>query len=171
LRLPGPLGQTFGIVGGLILGEVGIRAGIVSEAMVITVAVTAVSSFASVDREMGTVLRLLGLPVMLSAAFLGLYGFVMALLAIAVHVAILRSYGVPYLAPYPYYQWSAAKDALTKAPLRSFRRRPAYMAGPDMQRQQPVRPPDNGKGTDPPGAGEPADRRRAPGHRSGERSR
>src|SRR5690606_2000904 len=104
LRLPGPLGQTFGIVGGLILGEVGIRAGIVSEAMVITVAVTAVSSFASVDREMGTVLRLLGLPVMLSAAFLGLYGFVMALLAIAIHVAILRSYGVPYLAPYPYYR-------------------------------------------------------------------
>lgn len=178
LRLPGPLGQTFGIVGGLILGEVGIRAGIVSEAMVITVAVTAVSSFASVDREMGTVLRLLGLPVMLSAAFLGLYGFAMALLAIAIHVTVLRSYGVPYLAPYPYYQWSAAKDALTKAPLRSFRRRPAYMAGPDIQRQQPVGHPDNGQTIDPSGSGEPAagdgepaTGRRESGHRAKERSR
>lgn len=82
LRLPGPLAQTFGIVGGLILGDVGIRAGLVSEAMVITVAATAIASFSSVDREMGTVLRLLGFPVMLSAAVFGLYGLTMAFIII-----------------------------------------------------------------------------------------
>lgn len=138
LRLPGPLGQTFGIVGGLILGDVGIRAGIVSEAMVITVAATAISSFASVDRELGTALRLLGFPIMLSTALLGLYGFIMGALAVLIHLSILRSYGIPYLAPYPYYQWSSAKDAVTKAPQRLFRRRPAYLAATDMQRQQPL---------------------------------
>ena len=118
LRLPGPLGQTFGIVGALILGDVGIRAGIVSEAMVITVAATAICSFASVDRELGTTLRLLGFPIMISTSVLGLYGFIMGALAVLIHLSILRSYGLPYLAPYPYYQWSSAKDALTKAPQR-----------------------------------------------------
>lgn len=138
LRLPGPLGQTFGIVGALILGDVGIRAGIVSEAMVITVAATAICSFASVDRELGTALRLLGFPIMISTSVLGLYGFIMGALAVLIHLSILRSYGLPYLAPYPYYQWSSAKDALTKAPQRLFRRRPAYLAASDMQRQQPL---------------------------------
>lgn len=130
-RMPSPIGQTFGIVGGLVLGEMGVRAGIVSEAMVIVVAVTAVSSFAAVDRETGTVLRLLGLPMMISAAVLGLYGLAMALLLILIHLACMRSYGVPYIAPYPYYKWSDMKDTLLKAPMRSFHRRPSHLHAPD----------------------------------------
>lgn len=135
-RVPSPIGQTFGIVGGLVLGEIGVRAGIVSEAMVIVVAVTAVSSFAAVDRETGTVLRLLGLPVMISAAVLGLYGLAMVLLLILIHLACLRSYGVPYIAPYAYYKWSDLKDAFLKAPTRSFRRRPSYLHPPDPVRMR-----------------------------------
>lgn len=135
-RMPSPIGQTFGIVGGLILGEMGVRAGIVSEAMVIVVAITAVSSFAAVDREVGTVLRLLGLPVMLSAAVLGLYGLVLAMLLVLVHLVILRSYGVPYVVPYPYYRWSDIKDSIIKGPLRSFHRRPSYLHPPDAWRLQ-----------------------------------
>lgn len=135
-RMPSPIGQTFGIVGGLILGDIGVRAGIVSEAMVIIVAITAVSSFAAVDREVGTVLRLLGLPVMLSAAVFGLYGLMMAGLLVLTHLVILRSYGVPYIAPYPYYRWSDMKDTLIKGPLRSFHRRPSYLHPPDAWRLQ-----------------------------------
>lgn len=135
LRQPGTLGQTFGIVGGLILGDVGIRAGIVSEAMVITVAATAIASFTSADREMGTILRLLGLPVMFSAALLGLYGVVMGGLLIGIHLAILRSYGVPYLVPYIYYKWSDVKDTTVRLPLLMSKERPAFL-GSKMRRRQ-----------------------------------
>lgn len=138
-RMPSPIGQTFGIVGGLILGEMGVQAGLVSEAMVIIVAITAVSSFAAVDREVGTVLRLLGLPVMMSAALLGLYGLIMAVLLIASHLVILRSYGVPYVAPYPYYRWSDLKDTVVKGPLRTFKRRPSYLHPEDAWRMGPLK--------------------------------
>lgn len=134
-RMPSPIGQTFGIVGGLILGDIGVRAGIVSEAMVIVVAITAVSSFAAVDREIGTVLRLLGLPVMLAAAAFGLYGLVMSGLLIMCHLTILRSYGVPFIVPYPYYDWSDIKDSLIRVPLRSFRKRPSIVRPRDRVRQ------------------------------------
>src|SRR5690606_37118981 len=130
-RMPSPIGQTFGIVGGLVLGDMGVRAGIVSEAMVIVVAVTAVSSFAAVDRGTGTGLLLLVLPLMISAAVLGLYGLAMALLLILIHLACMRSYGVPYIAPYSYYKWSDMKDTLLKAPMRSFHRRPSHLHAPD----------------------------------------
>lgn len=137
LRMPGPIGQTFGIVGGLILGEVGIRAGIVSEAMVLTVAATAVASFAAIDREMGTILRLMGLPIMLSAAFFGLFGLIMGVILVGIHISILRSYGVPYFAPYPYYKWTDLKDTIIKSPLRGFHTRPSYLRTPDFVRQRP----------------------------------
>lgn len=133
-RMPSSIGQTFGIVGGLILGDIGVRAGLVSDAMVIVVAITAVSSFAAVDRELGTVLRLLGLPVLLSAAVLGLYGLTMALLLILAHLCTLRSYGVPYLAPYGFYPLSDWKDSVFRAPLRHYRHRPAYLSPKDPQR-------------------------------------
>lgn len=135
LRQPGTLGQTFGIVGGLILGDVGIRAGVVSEAMVITVAVTAIASFNATDREMGTILRLLGLPIMLSAAVLGLYGVVMGALLIMIHLSILRSYGVPYLVPYIYYKWSDVKDTTFRAPLLTLKERPSFLGSKNRRRQ------------------------------------
>ena len=142
-RVPSPIGQTFGIVGGIILGQVGVQAGIVSEAMVIVVSATAISSFAVVDRELGTVLRLLGLPVMLFAALLGLPGMVMAFLLIVIHLTTLRSYGVPYVAPYPYYRWSDLEDSLAKAPIQAMQLRPSHLGAGNRRRlrknkRQPV---------------------------------
>src|SRR5690625_7505807 len=44
-RLPTAVGQTIGIVGGLVIGEAAVQAGIVSPIMVIVVALTAIASF------------------------------------------------------------------------------------------------------------------------------
>lgn len=45
IRLPSPIGQTVGIVGGIVIGQAVVQAGIVSNVMVIVVAFTAISSF------------------------------------------------------------------------------------------------------------------------------
>src|SRR5699024_10466642 len=45
-RLPTTIGQTIGIVGGLVIGEAAVSAGIVSPVMVIVVALNAIASFA-----------------------------------------------------------------------------------------------------------------------------
>ncbi len=59
LRLPKPIGPTMGIVGGLVIGEAAVQAGIVSPIMVIVVALTAISSFAIPQYSAGITLRLL----------------------------------------------------------------------------------------------------------------
>ncbi|MFX8910793.1 spore germination protein, partial [Acinetobacter baumannii] len=46
IRLPKPIGQAVGIVGGLVIGQSAVQAGIVSPIMVIVVSFTAISSFA-----------------------------------------------------------------------------------------------------------------------------
>lgn len=44
IRLPKPIGPAMGIVGGLIIGQAAVQAGIISQFLVIVVAVTAISS-------------------------------------------------------------------------------------------------------------------------------
>lgn len=99
IRLPGPLGNTIGVVGGLIVGQSAVEAGIVSTMVVIVVALTAICSFAIPNEEFASVFRLLKYFVILTASVLGLYGFMLGLLMIAVHLSELKSFGVPYMQP------------------------------------------------------------------------
>lgn len=45
VRMPGPIGNTIGIVGGLIIGQAAVSANLVSPIVVVIVALTALSSF------------------------------------------------------------------------------------------------------------------------------
>ena len=77
LRLPKPIGPAMGIVGGLIIGEAAVQAGIVSPVLVIVVALTAISSFSIPQYSVGITLRILRFPAMICAATFGLYGVIL----------------------------------------------------------------------------------------------
>ncbi len=127
LRLPKPVGQSIGIVGGLIIGEAAVQAGIVSPIMVIVVAVTAISSFALPHYSTGIALRMLRFIAMFFAAIYGLYGVVLFFLLLCSHLVKLKSFGVPYLSPAVPYQLSDWKDFMIRAPFSLMKRRPKLM--------------------------------------------
>ncbi|GAB6876475.1 spore germination protein [Thermaerobacter litoralis] len=123
IRLPGPIGPAISIVGGLIIGEMTVSAGLVSPAMVIVVAVTTIGSFASPTYSAAIALRILRYPLMLAASVFGLYGVVIGLILIVVHLADLESFGVPYLYPYtPPRSIKELRDTLVRAPLPAVQR-------------------------------------------------
>lgn len=99
IRLPGPLGNTIGVVGGLIVGQSAVEAGIVSTIVVIIVALTAIASFAIPNEVFASVFRLLKFFVLTFSALFGLYGFMLSLVLLAIHLSGLESFGVPYLSP------------------------------------------------------------------------
>ena len=99
IRLPGQLGGTIGIVGGLIVGQAAVDAGIVSTIVVIVVALTAIASFAVPNETMASAFRILKFFFILMAALWGLYGFFLAWLVLVVHLGSLESFGEPYLMP------------------------------------------------------------------------
>lgn len=144
LRIPAPVGQIFGVVGGIVLGSLGVQAGIFSELMVIVVSLTALASFSIPVIPLGTAIRLLGFPLMMLTAFLGLFGLGVGLVVILTHLASLKSFGVPYLAPYLFYDRQDWKDSIVKAPLVMYRRRPSFLAPLDrvMQARAPASHPD-----------------------------
>lgn len=135
LRLPKPVGQSLGIVGGLIVGEAAVQAGIVSPIMVIVVAVTAISSFTLPQHSIGITIRLLRFVVMLFSAIYGLYGVVLFTLLLFSHLVKLKSFHVPYLSPAVPYRLTDLKDFLIRAPLSMMKRRPKLMDTQDTKRK------------------------------------
>ncbi|ASA20398.1 spore germination protein [Paenibacillus donghaensis] len=127
IRLPKPIGPAMGIVGGLIIGDAAVQAGIVSPFLVIVVAVTAISSFSIPMYSAGITLRILRFAGMLFAAVLGMFGTILFFLLICSHLTKLRSFGVPYVTPVSPFRLSDWKDLLLRAPLSIMKRRPEMM--------------------------------------------
>jgi len=99
IRLPDPVGDTVSIIGALIVGQSAVDARIVSPITVIVVATTAICGFTQPSRDMGAALRLCRFAMVLLAIFLGLYGIMLGLAALAWYLCTLESFGVPYTAP------------------------------------------------------------------------
>lgn len=127
LRLPKMLSQTVGIVGGLVIGQAAVEAGIVSPVLVIVVAITAISSFLVPAYNMSIALRLLRFPLMLLAGSLGLFGLILGMMMILIHLVSLKSFGINYLSPIVPYRPSDWKDLLIRAPLPYLKERPEIL--------------------------------------------
>lgn len=135
VRLPSAIGQTIGIVGGLILGEAAVSAGLVSPGTVIMIAFTGISTFAIPSFSLSTAFRMLRLLLTVGAAFLGLFGLVATGWFILVHLMSIKSFGIPYMAPWATASWQDLKDTIVRYPLPAFRRRPIIYSSTDRIRQ------------------------------------
>ncbi|MCP3032403.1 spore germination protein [Halobacillus sp. A1] len=124
IRLPSPVGQTIGIVGGLVIGDAVVRAGLVSNIMVIVVALTAIASFVVPSNELSMTLRLLTFPLIFLAGTLGFVGLIFGFLLIAVHLAKLESFGTPYFAPVAPLRIKDLKDTFVRLPIFTMKQRP-----------------------------------------------
>ncbi|WP_127588252.1 spore germination protein [Paenibacillus koleovorans] len=100
VRLPKAVGQTVAVVGGLIIGETAIDAGLTSPTMLVASSISVVSSFLLVNQNLAGTVSLLRLYVLVWSSFLGMFGMFMAFFSIVLYMARLHSFGVPYLAPF-----------------------------------------------------------------------
>ncbi|SFJ81090.1 spore germination protein KA [Halobacillus dabanensis] len=136
LRMPRAVGQAVSIVGGLVLGQAAVQAGIVSATTIIVVALTGIASFAFPSYNMGVAPRILRFSLMIIAGSFGLYGVLMALFILIAHMSSLRSFGTPYLSPFAPFIWSDIKDSIIRQPLWSMITRPRLISQQNVQRQE-----------------------------------
>lgn len=99
LRMPTQMGQTIGIVGGLVIGQATVSAGLVSNILIVIIAFTAIASFVPPSYEIAQAWRLMKYFIFICTCFFGFYGMLLSLIIIQFHVASLKSFGVNYLAP------------------------------------------------------------------------
>lgn len=129
VRLPGAMGNTIGIVGGLIIGQAAVDANLVSPIVVIIVAFTALCSFAIPNEEFAFSFRILKFAFIAVCAWLGYFGFLISLLMVLIHLSHLTSFGIPYLMPFVGPEltgYEDQRDFLWRFPLRKITKRPIY---------------------------------------------
>lgn len=127
-RISGPIGSTIGIVGGLIIGQAAVEAGIVSALMIIVVALSTVATFALPSYEFSTALRILRFGFIILAGIFGLYGIMLGIILLGSHLIVLDSFSIPYASPYSGLgiEEGDIKDTLIKAPIQKLWRRPGF---------------------------------------------
>ncbi len=124
LRAPRSLSATVSIVGGLVVGDTAVAAGLVGAPSLLVVALTAIAGYA-VPR-LYEPLALLRLGFLLAGNFLGVWGVVIGLTVLLMALCGTSSFGVPLLSPIaPFRGELAARDVLARADWRRLARRRA----------------------------------------------
>lgn len=127
VRMPRAVGGTISIVGGLVIGQAAVEAGLVSNFMVIVVALTTISSFVSPVYSFASAARILRIILIITASIFGLYGVILSMIILVSHLASLRSFGVGYLTPVAPLNVKDQKDIFLRAPAWMLSKRPSYL--------------------------------------------
>ena len=130
-RMPKAVGSAITIVGSLIIGEAAVSAGIVSEPMVIVVAITAVTSFMLPNlMEFSLVYRAV---FWLLGGLLGLVGIGVGLVIMYTQLASADSFGIPMLSSFSRQEM---KDSLVRTTLDSMEFRPESITKQNLRRRR-----------------------------------
>lgn len=140
LRMPKAIAQSISIVGTLVIGTAAVEAGIISAAMVIVVAITAVSSFVLPSMAMSMTIRMLRFPMMALGASFGLFGIIVGSIAIIIHMCSLRSFGVPYMSPFAPFIPEDMKDTIIRVPQWAMFKRPRLYNQKNLVREKSTPP-------------------------------
>jgi spore germination protein KA len=114
IRMPTSIGQALSIVGALVIGQAAVDAKLVAAPMIIVVAITGITSLLVPKMNAPTIYVRLFL--LLLASTLGLFGFILGLSAVLIHILNLYSFGVPQLTINGSLQFQEIKDTFFRAP-------------------------------------------------------
>lgn len=126
-RLPTKVGQTIGIVGGIVIGTASVEAGLTSNILLIIVALSALASFTTPIYAMGNTIRMLRFPFLVFAQWFGLLGIVLCFCFMMGHLLRLTSLGRPFLEPIYPPRTIDMKDALIRLPFSLMSNRPKQL--------------------------------------------
>ena len=125
LRLPIYAGHAVSIVGGLVIGQIVVSAGLIGAPLVMIVGIAAINSF--VVPEIYDSIVVLRFLFILAGGFWGLFGIIIAGEMLMVKIFSMSVYGVPYTAPLLPFTKSAMRDFVTRQGWRKLSRRDAVI--------------------------------------------
>lgn len=132
LRLPSYLGLATSIVGALILGDTGVKAGLISPPTVIVVAIAKIALYTV--PEQSAQVNIFQFVFLVLGAAVGLLGLIGGCIYLLAYANSIENYGAPYLAPFSPFILSDNKDGLFKVPLSEMTERPKSFENENKER-------------------------------------
>ena len=100
LRMSFASGSSISILGGLILGDAAVSAGIVSPIMIIVIAISSIAALIFSSIELGNAIRIYKIMLLVLGTVLGMYGVIVGAIYIMYKLLTLKIFGIPYTVPF-----------------------------------------------------------------------
>ncbi|MCA1062909.1 spore germination protein [Rossellomorea sp. AcN35-11] len=123
-RLPTKVGQTMGIVGGIVIGQASVQAGFTSNILIIIISISALGSFTAPSYTIGTAVRIIRFPIIIMAGLYGGVGIMFCFCFILLHLLKVTTLGRPYLSPIYPFRFADFKYSLFRLPYQYLVKRP-----------------------------------------------
>lgn len=124
LRMSFASGSSISILGGLILGDAAVAAGIVSPIMIIVIAISSIAGLIFSSVELGNAIRIYKIFLLVLGTIGGIYGVVIGAIYIFYKLCTLKIFGIPYFVPFIPSERSGLKDSFIKKEETLKRRNP-----------------------------------------------
>lgn len=114
IRMSATTGSAVSILGGLILGDAAVSAGIVSPIMIIIIAISSIAALIFPSNELVNAIRFYKISILLLSAFFGIYGVFVGAVFLFYKLISMKSFGFSYLSPiipFDKYEW---KDSILR---------------------------------------------------------
>ncbi|MFB5196661.1 spore germination protein [Neobacillus sp. KR4-4] len=132
VRLPTSIANSVGVVGAIVIGTTVVESNLISNMMVIVVALTGIASFIIPSYEMSTAARYLTYPFIFMASIFGLIGLELSYLLVLTHLSRINTMGIPYF--YSGITGDTIKDTWFRGPIWSLKKRPEESLAKDDMR-------------------------------------
>lgn len=116
IRIPSSMGTSVSILGGLVLGDAAVSAGIVSPIMIIVVAMSAISGLLMPSIEAVNSIRWYRFILIILASIFGGFGIFLGSILILTNLADMKSVGIDYVYPFAPINFYELKDSIVKIP-------------------------------------------------------
>ncbi|MDQ0413662.1 spore germination protein [Mesobacillus stamsii] len=134
IHTPTSLATALGLVAALMIGQVAVEVGLLTNEVILYLAIAAIGTFATPSYEMSLANRLVRLFLLIMTAAFQLYGFLISTVFFFILLTRMKSFGVPYLWPFIPFNPRAFRDVLIRSPIPLKNRRPRILKPQDPDR-------------------------------------
>ena len=114
IRMSQTSSSAVSILGGLILGDAAVSAGIVSPIMIIVIAISAISGLIFSSLELSNALRTYKILLLILSSLLGIYGVLIGLIYLIINLINTKTFNYKYLSPIYPFNKNEIKDSFIK---------------------------------------------------------
>ena len=114
IRMSQTSSSAVSILGGLILGDAAVSAGIVSPIMIIVIAISSISGLIFSSLELSNALRTYKILLLILSSLLGIYGVLIGLIYLIINLINTKTFNYKYLSPIYPFNKNEIKDSFIK---------------------------------------------------------
>ena len=118
LRMSTVSGSAISILGGLVLGDAAVAAGIVSPIMIIVIAISSIAGLIFTSIELGNAIRTYKIFILILGTLFGIYGVILGGIIILVNLLTTETFGYNYLS----FDKNEIKDSIIKVDTKTKKR-------------------------------------------------